>query len=258
MESFANRYCLPGNRVRNWMMRLKQGKQLRQEGGRPVAIDAEGIKSVKAKVKKYREENHECPPRPEILKLMKAEAMETSKRTNTPPVVLCDRTITHYTVERSPQTTIPTRDKACSDYRMIYSTLVMATALASGILPSLLWNFDATTFIIGTPGVEEPVYIVGNDDSLVPPNYVAEDPFPFAIKRLHFANAKGDTSPLVLIIGMEEIPVGKCKIEAVPGLSYQGQTVNTGNICFCHNRAGTDSLFRWFFNDIVIKEISAF
>ena len=70
-------------------------------------------------------------------------------------------------MKRSPQVITPVRDKACSDPRMIYSTMVMAEAYSKNLPPELIWNWDAT-FIINTPGVDQPVYVVKDDNLLIP------------------------------------------------------------------------------------------
>ena len=260
VEAFASRYSLQGNVFRNWISRHTKSGHLHNSRGSPGALDDIAMKDVVAEVKEYRHLNHEAPNRAEITKILQKHVEATSRRSGKPPIPVSSRLASNYIKkldlrQRVPQVIPPVREKACSDPRMIYSTMVMANALAKDLPPDLIFNWDATTFIIRTPGVDQPVYIVPDDDFLIPPSVVSDDPFPFAIKWLYLANAAGYTAPLILIIGIEAIPADKGHVFSVPGLNCTGDPTSEGFIVFCHSLAGMDSLYRWFIQNQVIKII---
>ncbi len=261
METFAARYSVPGNTFRNWVLRLKKGQPLRDREGAPAAIDDLGISDALKDIKEFRRLNHEAPNQTEVTKIFQRHADASSSRLGRHKINLTPRLVKEYIsklnlIKRSPQVITPVRDKACSDPRMIYSTMVMAEAYSKNLPPELIWNWDATTFIINTPGVDQPVYVVKDDNLLIPPSVVADDPFPFAIKWLHLANAAGNTAPLVLIVGIESIPAGYGEIFCESGLNYSGDGLSVGYIVFCHNRSANDIVYRWFLEQQVIELIN--
>lgn len=259
LNKFAQRYNLSGSRVNNWGTTLKRGKNLFAKPGRPLVIDETGLKQCVDEVISLRSEGNP-PTFSETTRILQGQANATADRRNQPHHDLTVRTAATYISRaklnaRKPQVTTPARQKACSDHRMLYSAMVMATAFAKGINPQVLWNFDFTTFVIPRAGSGENVYIAEDDNSIIPPAVVDDETLPFAIKWVHLANAAGTCGPLILIVSMDSIPEGQHEVVEIRGLSYNNNSSQSGYIVACHSRNATDEVYRWFLKKIVIPQI---
>jgi hypothetical protein len=231
------------------------------KGGKPPSIDQTGLENGTNVVKALRA-NGEPPNFAETARVLQAEADASPDRRGLPRHVLSTRTYQNYFAkaklhERKPQITSPARQKACSDFRMVYSTMVMANSYVKNINPMLLWNFDFITFVIPRRGSNQSVYIADNDDPDVPVSVVEDEALPFAIKWVHLANAAGSCGPLIFIVAIDSIPPDKHYVAEVRGLSYNNDSTQTGYLVLCHTRNATDGIYRWFLKDIVIPTVNA-
>lgn len=261
VETFASWFSLNAVTVRMWILRFRRRGRLMGKRGPPSRIDDEGVDYVLQEVKQYRKTNHEPPNRAQVSTILKTAADATSTRRGTQKAALSYRLVSSYIKRldlraRVPQVITPARDRACSDPRMIYSTMIMVNALVAGLPPEVIWNWDATTFIIPTPGAEQVVYVVKDDELLIPPAVVTEDPLPFAIKWLQLADAAGSTAPMLLIIGVADIPKDEAQMYSLFGLNYTGDPRAEGYIIFCKTRAAFDEVYRWFMEEHVIPLIN--
>jgi hypothetical protein len=223
-------------------------------------MDQVGIVNFKGKVQQAASSKH-----PLSLSETKAaiaeEVNNTKRRRNEAPSSPCsDKTIksimkTNDIRVRKPQITSPARFKACSDIRMSYTQWIMLKAYTETLPKQLIWNWDATQFVINRSASGQSVCIINNPGDTTPVTVVGDSPLPCAIKWMHIGSANGEYAPLVLLVAIEELGVDDFEHYDVAGMSQCNQSGSIGHLCFCRTRAGNDAFFEWFIQNIAVETV---
>lgn len=201
-----------------------------------------------------------APNETRLFQLFQQFADETSVRANKPKVELCLRTCQNLKSKldlrkRAPQYMTDVRVKSASDLRMTYSMVLMVKSCLEFKLPPLIWNWDATQFIVRVTATGAAVYILGADDDPTPVTAIGNSGLDFAIKWMFLGSAAGDAAPLVFIIAVPELPPGKWQVYEIRGLSATTDSGKIGYLVIGHDRHGTSDFFQWFLKNIVITTI---
>jgi hypothetical protein len=260
VHHFAQRHNLPRRTVRDWVSRHQRAKVLHEECGRPYSLDEIGITNINDKVETAASSKHPLS-QSETHAAIAEEVDNTKRRRNEAPTSPCsDRTIKSIMKKsnirvRKPQITSPARFKACSDIRMSYTQWIMLKAYTENLPKQLIWNWDATQFVINTSDSDQRVCVINNPSDSTPVTVVGDSPLGCAIKWMHMGSANGEYAPLVLLVAIDELGVDDFEHYKVPGLSQCNQAGSVGHLCFCKTRAGNDAFFEWFIQDIAVKTV---
>jgi hypothetical protein len=254
--AFAERYNLKRQTIAQWVKTVEEGHALHAECGKPPAIDDIGLESVNQRVKEM-VENIEPPNEHLVLQLIQDEGVATNQRRGVNPQQISERTAHTYLakaglVKRKPQTVTPARVKACSDFRMMYSMIVMSHAIMADLPSYCLWNFDATQFVIDAVGSGQHVYISKEHDFSRPISIMHNESLPFAIKYLHLSNAAGQMAPMVFVIAVDGFPDGQYAVRKITGLDTRCPEHDTTYLVLAPTRAVTSEFYQWLFTTVFI------
>lgn len=158
----------------------------------------------------------------------------------------------------TPQIVSKARMEACSDPRMLYSVWIMMNSLTKSLPPQLIWNWDATQFIVGQSDRDKKVYSVKLDDgsaNRTPLGLVGDESLDIAIKWMFMGSAAGAAAPLVFMAAVDGLNVEECKVFAIPGLTSTVDSNAVGYLCLCPTRAGNAAFFSWFIQNIAITTV---
>lgn len=82
-----------------------------------------------------------------------------------------------------------------------------------------------------------------------------ENSLPVYIKYMAMCNACGNSSSLVLIVAIDELPEDSFHVFEIAGMSIGITLGEIGYVVFCKSRAGNVSLWSWYYSCIVIPTI---
>ena len=147
-----------------------------------------------------------CVTKSQLEKKIKTEFLKTGERNGigNASTTCCSKTFTRLYKKLNSKTVKPqkktkARVKNESDLRNSYSMIAMVWAFAEFLDPNMVYNWDATQFVVERDGNDEVVVIKGEDDD-TPATVVSAGETGVAIKYIHFHNSAGDVSSAVYLV----------------------------------------------------------
>lgn len=157
---------------------------------------------------------------------------------------------TTYNIGRiRPDWTTDARMMALRDVRLTYKTACMIEALAGNLTAHYKWNSDATTIECKNDGSDKNV-IIFRDRNYEKPITSSQIPSDLGIliKWMHMCNAAGDSSPLVTIIAVKNMPPDTFFVRKV--LCLTNSSGNFGWLYFSRTKGGCAELWRHWFENV--------
>lgn len=266
-SSLALQYSIPKRTVANWMTRYLQGFILYDSvSKRPSQIDDIGKEDIKALCQQAVLDK--LPISHESLQFLMIDAkVETASRKKLNALsetyaIPSESTIRSFMNDngiekRKGQILTDARRKACQDPRMSYSWYLCCEAFSANLPGEKKWNADGSTFEINDKG--EGMYLtLKNETELTSRIQVAngDSSLPIYIKYMAMANACGNSSPLVLIIAIEDMIAEEFQVYEIKGMCITTNIDDVGYMIFCKSRAGNANLWAWYFTNIAVPTIS--
>jgi hypothetical protein len=119
----------------------------------------------------------------------------------------------------------------------------------------MIFNWDATQFVISPDGNCEVMYckVKKNDD--LPMTQKSAGGVKFAIKLYHYHNAAGAIAPPVFVIADETMDAEAFSAHRIAGLSTNNANGH-GWVVFAKTRNGNAAFYEWFAREIVIPFVN--
>lgn len=225
--------------------------------GRPSAVDSVSLSLIRETILEAYSEQKTLS-KEQVRQLILTEMVATSARRgkaniNPDPhpktVSSILKTIKAHTVKAQEKTNA--RITAESDPRNAFTMFAMAKAYCEQTPPHLIFNWDATQFVVDSAQDTLHVYIKKENFDL-PPTYEGSGELSFAIKLFHLHNAAGYTAPPVLVIADPNIKEEDFIYRRVEGLSHLMHSDAYGYVVFSKTRCGNPKFFKWYFEDVVV------
>ena len=122
-------------------------------------------------------------------------------------------------------------------------------AFVDGLDAAMIFNWDATQFVIDPEGYAKVVKCKG--DYSQPATSLSAGGLGFAVKYYHFHNANGDMGPAVFIIADDTMGPDDFFVEEVIGLSHTQLMTATGYLVFTKTRNCNKAFYEWYALQIV-------
>ncbi len=131
----------------------------------------------------------------------------------------------------------------------------MLSAFCTNLDAKLLFNFDATQFIVGEDADnQEFIYIKSELDG--PLTGISVGKLDFGVKLYHFHNAAGYVANPVYVVSDDKMADDAFQHFEVNGLSNVVHMYGAkGYLCFAHSRSCNLQFYQWFVKDIVLPHI---
>lgn len=260
LSEVCRRYNLKKSTVHDWKKTLQVVGFLQDSKGRPGTFDVKAIKDLHSELGKRKVEQRPADEG-QVVDLVTQYAHEASERQGRLVDDPCAKTVKMIVssigaTKRKPQIVSNARFKAGSDPRMAYSMWIMALACTNNTPKQMIWNWDATTFIITVNGKGKPVIIVKVEGDERPVSLVDDETLDIFIKWMHMGSASGQAIPFVVLVAIDGLKPDEFKVFQVPGLSYSAVPGTVGYLCFTKTRAGNAKFFSWFLNEIAIPSVA--
>jgi hypothetical protein len=273
-RDFCRRHGLPQSTFATW----KQKRDLKEktgvdtfheERGRPRLVDHTSGIDLQLWVDKRRREQN-CVSTAEWSEQFHVEMEKTQKRRVTadhparPQPKMLKRAHSSTRDDYKQQydfSTVKAQQKpnarvfAEADPRNAFSMAVMCKAWTEDLDPSMIFNWDATQFVISPDGNCEVMYckVKKNDD--LPMTQKSAGGVKFAIKLYHYHNAAGAIAPPVFVIADETMDAEAFSAHRIAGLSTNNANGH-GWVVFAKTRNGNAAFYEWFAREIVIPFVN--
>lgn len=262
-HSLSCRYNIKRRTIRDWKDRYDKGLYLHEGNGRPPCLDEESKENIKNKLAERLEEKNP-PDKVAMREILADEVNCTGTRQNRCIPEPSPNTVERYYEELdisrvTPQIVAPHRYVACTDVRMSWTMWIMIKTLTHDIIyPQLIWNWDATQFIVSQSDKVRKVFSIKLDDSSrknAPLSLIGQETLDIGIKWMHMGSASGSAVPLVLLVAVDAMKPTDFFFHEIRGLSATVSTTAVGYLCFCPTRVGNAKFFSWFLQNIAISAI---
>ncbi len=259
-KALCERYKIPRSTARDWKDRVSFDLPVYSGPGRPSRWSEEDKKGIRSDLIAARNDHHTANKR-ELRKILQARADHTSDINHAEPERISTSSIRRIKdelniVPRKVQVISHARQHSGSDFRMLYSMVLLATATMKNTPPQLNWNYDFTQYQITTRGESDTGYIIGDDENKEPVSVVRDSALPFAIKYAHMSSAAGESAPLVFMVAISELKHEEWLVVEVAGLVTPTCKSRKGYLYFGKDRSGTSEFWRWFEEKIVLATIT--
>ena len=260
MADFCDRHCLSKGTLGYWNSKynllVEKGIDMfYDKGGRPPLLDATSELAVTTQLINATKDQRSIRKR-DFSKLCSEQAVENRKRRNigVTHLTISPTTSRRYKArlnvgEKQGQFKTQARIEAERDPRNAYSMIAMATAFSSQLSPHMIFNWDATQFVINGDGEKSMVYIKGELDS--PLTHPGSGGLNFAIKLYHFHCAAGFPAIPVFIVAVDSLDEDDLICHKVLGLSNNTAPSSYGYLCFTKTRCCNKKFYSWFASTVV-------
>jgi len=263
MRSFSEAHNITFSRFQKWVSQYKEEKsdgirRIRSSTpGRPSVLDSQSKVDVSEWVRDRRLAQN-CVTKSQLEKKIKTEFLKTGERNGigNASTTCCSKTFTRLYKKLNSKTVKPqkktkARVKNESDLRNSYSMIAMVWAFAEFLDPNMVYNWDATQFVVERDGNDEVVVIKGEDDD-TPATVVSAGETGVAIKYIHFHNSAGDVSSAVYLVADPSMGPDDVLTREVVGLGNGADLGCIGWLCFTKTRQANSAFYRWFAQTIVV------
>lgn len=260
VEEWATNHNLPVGTVKHWYTQyckmINTGiNTFHDKGGRPPALDESSKQSIKEKVIQATRAQTSLTKR-KFRELCGEEHIETLKRRN---IACCNRKLHSKTIKtyfnsieaatKQGQSKTNARIVAERDPRNAYSMHAMVAAYCEELVPHLIFNWDATQFVISPEGETVLVYIKGELDG--PLTQESSGTLGYAIKLYHLHSAAGIPGPPVFVIADSTLGDSEYIVEKVLGLGNTNDPSAYGYLVFTKTRCCNKPFYEWYAHTVV-------
>ena len=165
-QFLSKMYNLPTTTLYSYVHKVKQGKILRKDHGKPPLVDEIGVVEIQNELRKLQHEKN-CLKRGEFASLVCSTAKASSLRAGGNGLVRDASASTLHRLRKkanlsvvSPRTTTSARMNATMDLRNFFVEALVEAAYMNACDPNLVINADATTFAVYGDGMETRVVVV--------------------------------------------------------------------------------------------------
>jgi hypothetical protein len=267
-SSISRLYCIPQTTLSSWVRKYRSGQQLYSSiSKRPRQLDNESIDKIKSSCEQavIAKKPYKMSEISQLIVEGKSNTAHKSSRTLSYSILKDPSSsyIRTFVAEndigmKKGQVLTEARRKACEDPRMSYSWYLCCEAFSSNLPAEKKWNADASTFEIKqneSGGMFLTLKTEARHSRLQVAN--TESSLPIYIKYMAMANACGNSSPLVLIVAVDDMPEESFEVKEILSMCITTNLNDIGYLLFCKSRAGTKTLWFWYYKYIVIPTISA-
>lgn len=159
-------------------------------------------------------------------------------------------------LEVMPQVKTSARVNAEADPRNAYTMIAMMKAFCEDLNPHMIFNWDATQFVVTDDKGTKKVVIDRNYESDEPVTVEGTTQLAVAIKLYHFHCAAGTAAPPVWVVADKSMGDDDFYVEKIPGMSTNGLSDDPGYICFTKTRCCNKSFYRWYIKEVVTPFIA--
>lgn len=269
VRAYCRHHNLPRTNLLNWLAKyelfMTHGiDEFYGSKGRPRKIDVKAIENLKHKLITASEQQHTANKRG-FAQVCNEGAAETLKRRGIgcgESVVVSqrtmDRTIHEAKVSKGEcQHKTKARIDAEADPRNAYSMYCMANAFTSDEHPEMMFNWDATQYVLGTEKGKVGYTVKTEDSAQKPLTAQSTGELEFGIKLYHMHNAAGAVAPPVYVVADKSMKEGEFVGYRVPGLGNANIPGSFGYVCFTQTRCCNDEFYRWFVKDVVVPFVES-
>lgn len=146
------------------------------------------------------------------------------------------------------------RIEAEKDPRNAYAMICLVKAYCEGLDRHLIFNWDATQYIVSDELQSKGVYIKAERAENTPITAPSQGGLAFAIKLYHFHNASGFSAPPVFVVADDEMNEEELHVMQVKGLGLSNEMTSFGWVCVTKTRACNAAFYRWCVNSLKIQE----
>lgn len=265
-RSFVQAHGIPRSTFRDWVHGYETWQNtgmllLHETKGKPKKLDEVGVGDLKASViARVRAQN--TPSKLEFKDMVKAQIVNTRKRKGIDigEGTCSDRYI--YELKKKfdfsegvRQFKTHARITAEADPRNAYSMYVMVKAFCSELYPEMIFNWDATQYVVEPEKNGTGIFIKSELPNNSPLTAESEGGLAFAIKLYHFHNAAGYCAPTVFVIADDSMGPEEFKVFKVPKLTSHMNQDSCGWLCFTKTRSCNSTFYRWFANEVVVPHV---
>lgn len=250
-------YNLPTTTLYSYVHKVKHGKILRKDHGKPPLVDDIGVTEIQGELRKLQQERN-CLNRREFTSLVCSTAKASSLRAGGNGLVPDVSASTLYRMRKkanlsvvSPQTTTSARMNATMDIRNFYVEALIEAAYMNVCDPNLVINADATTFAVYGNGMETRVMVVKEDK--LGPATVHDPSFLGIYVKVYNQISLGLTAaPSVFVVADDSLSDDDFFVTKINRLTHECQVTSYGYLCVCKSRGANDAFYKWFFEVAVV------
>jgi hypothetical protein len=278
----ADRFFIKRRTIRSWLMKYnsrldKFYNDFQDDVGHPFDIDDEEIEKVREKIREGKKTTKTVNDGISVIKLLKVAKFNTGKKRGNARfdaidpnhqsqivdlVHLDSRTIAtyktnHKMVSRKATHLPKYRLQAERQFRRWYKHCAIVFAFAGYLHAENKWNADATGAKV-TLNEKGQMVLTLLDDGAEQENVVSSTTvhdLDIFIKWMHMGSAAGESADPVFIIAVDKMPEGEFFYRSVKKMGNSMNTGSVGHLYICKKRAGTASMWRHWFLNVVIPTI---
>jgi hypothetical protein len=143
-----------------------------------------------------------------------------------------------------------------SDMRNNYTMAVMLFAFTRGLVPYMIFNWDATQYSIIEDSDNRAVVVKIEGDAQ-PVTAQSAGTIAISIKHFHFHNAAGEVAPPVFLISDDSLgPDDFPQPIKVGDLGATSDISAFGWLCFTKTRNGNNAFYNWYATEVVVPFIT--
>lgn len=273
-RSFAIEHKIGRSTFKGWLKKYQLFKETGQmrfagpKGGRIPLVDHQGIEAVESFVRDSCKAS-KAPYWHDVRIKLDEQAKETFLRRGIPceNVAISEKTFRRYknalqANSRKAQLKTVARKVAERDVRNAFTMHCMAAAFCEDLIAAMIFNWDATTYLIKQNGEWEVVVPRKSEEDLKP-TIESDGDTDFFVKLYHLNNALGAAAVPVLLLDNDKLGEEECIVTKCKG-GGNTLTMDSGDYCYlvyCKTRAGNREFYRWFGKEVVapyVKNTRAF
>jgi hypothetical protein len=156
---------------------------------------------------------------------------------------------------RKPRLLNPSRTAAVGDKRLAIAHAVFCKAFCYGRVPNLLFNSDATHFLIQHADKKTTVIFVSKGVGDEPRIATTNNALDYAIKYILTIQAAGGAAPDVFVFSDDSLEQEDMKWKKVRFLTHDQNPDRFGFLVFLRSRSGNSAFWRWYWKTVVLPYI---
>jgi hypothetical protein len=270
-RAFAGTYNIKPSTLRRWIVKYQDEKKSGQarwgdgtNSGRQPLLDEFGLKKVQGAIDKAYSTD-KTMRWAAVRKLINAQIVANSRSRGIPVegYDISESTFDRYkqTLDiggRKSQLKTKARINAEKDCRNAFSMFCLSKAISEGLEPEMIFNWDATQYMVTPEGEFEVVVRKGSEEDKTPTE-VSPGEMNYFVKLYHFHNAAGNVAVPVLCIANDKMGEEELVVHKAKGGGSTNDAVSDNNysfICYTKTRSGNAAFYRWYAETVVIPFIN--
>lgn len=133
----------------------------------------------------------------------------------------------------------------------MYCMYAMCDAFCKDLSPHMIFNWDATQFVLGNDGPNTIVTILCDELKNIPASVESKETLGFAVKLYHFHSAAGILAPPVFILSDDSMNSEEYIATRMKGLSKTFSPGSYGWLVFTKTRYCNKAFYQWFLTNVI-------